>query len=74
MDATQCRAKAEYYRQRAAELIDAENKAGMILGFSDPVVIRLGDDAHKNELEHQFYSWLASLQPKARQAALKKAI
>jgi hypothetical protein len=73
MNATQCREKAEYYRQQAAKMIEAENKAGMVFGFSDPVVVRIGEDAHKHELEYQFYAWLASLHPKARQDALKKA-
>ena len=73
MNAKQCRERAEYYRQQAEKKIEAENKAGTAFGFSDPVAVRLGEDAHKHELEYQSYAWLASLHPKARQAALKKA-
>ncbi len=73
MKASQCRKLAEQYRKQADEMIEAETKLGMTFGFSDPVVISTGESAHRYEQEFQFWSWLASLHPKARAAALRKA-
>ena len=47
MKASQCRKLAEQYRQQADEMTEAETKLGMIFGFSDPVVIRTGESAHR---------------------------
>lgn len=65
--------RADYYAKEAREAQESANKLGIVFGFADCVVERLERSAFEYEQEAALYYWIASLHPKARAEALKKA-